>query len=101
MAHFSTSYVERSNVTVSKNLRSFTRLTNGFFKKVENHAYAVALPTMYCRFVPVRQKLRTSLAMAACVSGRLRDLSGIVTLIKADKRPPDRKRGPYKKQVSV
>jgi IS1 family transposase len=58
--HVSTSYVERSNLTVRMHMRRFTHLTNAFSKKVENHAYAVALHMMYYNFVRLYSKLRMS-----------------------------------------
>jgi IS1 family transposase len=51
--HVSTSYVERSNLSVRVHTRRFTRLTNGFSKKVENHAHSVALFAMYHNFVRI------------------------------------------------
>ena len=99
MAHVSTSYVERSNLTMRMHMRRFTRLTNGFSKKVENHAYAVALHMMYYNFVRVHQKLRVSPAMAAGVSERLWEVSDIVALIEAEEaKTVSTKRGPYKKR---
>ena len=99
MAHVSTSYVERSNLTIRMHMRRFTRLTNGFSKKVENHAYAVALHMKYYNFVRVHQKLRMSPAMAAGVSARLWEVSDIVALIEADEaKASPTKRGPYKKR---
>jgi IS1 family transposase len=64
----STSYVDRQNLTMRMHMRRFTRLTNGFSKKVENHAYAVALHMMYYNFVCIRKMLRIAPAMAAGVS---------------------------------
>jgi hypothetical protein len=78
-------------------MRRFTRLTNAFSKKVENHAYAVALHMMYYNFVRIHSKLRVSPAMAAGVADRLWEVSDIVALIEADEAQADRKRGPYKK----
>lgn len=54
--HVSTSYAERSNLTVRMHMRRFTRLTNAFSKKVENHAYAVALHMMYYNFVRIQSE---------------------------------------------
>ena len=98
-AHVSTSYVERNNKTMRMHMRRFTRLTDGFSKKVENHAYAVALHMMYYNFVKVHTKLRMSPAMAAGVSDRLWEVSDIVALIeKAEAETAPAKRGPYKKR---
>ena len=99
-AYVSTSYVERQNLTIRMHMRRFTRLTNGFSKKIENHAYAVALHMMYYNFVRVHSKLRMSPAMAAGVSDRLWEVSDIVALIEAEEAQADRKRGPYKKQAA-
>jgi IS1 family transposase len=100
MKHVSTSYVERSNLTMRMHMRRFTRLTNGFSKKVENHAYAVALHMMYYNFVRVHKTLRMSPAMAAGVTERLWDISDIVSLIEAAAGPA-KKRGPYKKRTEI
>lgn len=97
MKHVSTSYVERSNLTMRMHMRRFTRLTNAFSKKVENHAHAVALFTTYYNFVRIHKTLRVTPAMAAGVSDRLWDVSDIVALVEAREAPPA-KRGPYKKR---
>jgi hypothetical protein len=94
--HVSTSYVERHNLTMRMHMRRFTRLTNAFSKKVENHAYAVALHMMYYNFVRVHSKLRMSPAMAAGVSDRLWEIGDIVKLVE-EAEPAPKKRGPYKK----
>ena len=98
MAHVSTSYVERQNLTMRMHMRRFTRLTNAFSKKVENHAYAVALHMMYYNFVRVHSKLRMSPAMAAGVSDRLWDVVDIVALIEAEEAKVVSTRGAYKKR---
>ncbi len=97
MKHVSTSYVERSNLTMRKHMRRFTRLTNAFSKKVENHAHAVALFTTYYNFIRIHKTMRVTPAMAAGVSDRLWDVSDIVALVEAREAPPA-KRGPYKKR---
>jgi IS1 family transposase len=98
-AHVSTSYVERNNLTMRMHMRRFTRLTNGFSKKVENHAYAVALHMMYYNFVRTHSKLRMSPAMAAGVSDRLWEVADIVALVEAEEAKVVTKRGPYKKNA--
>jgi IS1 family transposase len=97
-AHVSTSYVERSNLTIRMHMRRFTRLTNAHSKKFENHAYAVALHVMFYNFVRMHSSLRMSPAMAAGVSQKLWDMSDIVALVDAAEQP--KKRGPYKKRAA-
>ena len=96
-AHISTSFIERQNLTMRMHMRRFTRLTNAFSKRVENHAYAVALHMMYYNFVKIHTKLRTSPAMAAGVSERLWEVSDIVALWEAIEPKPG-KRGSYRKR---
>ena len=98
--HVSTSYVEHNNLTMRMHMRRFTRLTNAFSKKVENHAYAVALHMMYYNFVRMHSKLRMTPAMAAGVSDRLWEISDIVKLVEAVEADKPRTRGPYKKKVA-
>jgi hypothetical protein len=81
--HVSTSYAERSNLTIRMHTRRFTRLTNAFSKKVENHAHAVALHMMYSNFVRIHSALRTTPAMAAGVTKRLWEISDIVDVLEA------------------
>jgi len=80
-------------------MRRFTRLTNAFSKKVENHAYAVALHMMYYNFVRIHSTLRMSPAMAAGVSGQLWEIGDIVKLVEDAETKPG-KRGPYKDKGS-
>ena len=96
MAHVSTSFAERQNKTMRMHMRRFTRLTDGFSKKVENHAYAVALHMMYYNFVRLHTTLRTTPAMAAGVTARLWEIGDIVKLVEDAEVKPT-KRGPYKK----
>jgi IS1 family transposase len=79
--HVSTSYVERQNLTTRMHMRRFTRLTNGFSKKIDNHAYAVALHFMYCNFVRIHQTLRVTPAMEARLSDHAWELSELVGLL--------------------
>jgi len=97
-AHISTSYVERQNLTMRMHMRRFTRLTNAFSKKVENHAYAVALHMMYYNFVRIHKTLRITPAMAAGVADRLWEIGDIVALIERAESLLPTKRGPYKKR---
>ena len=100
--HVSTSYVERQNLTMRMHMRRFTRLTNGFSKKIENHAYAVALHMMYYNFVKMHGKLRCSPAMAAGIETRLWEIGDIVGLVEAAETAATPKtRGPYKKRGQI
>lgn len=80
--HISTSYAERQNLTMRMHMRRFTRLTNAFSKKIENHTAAVALHTMFYNFVRAHQTLKVSPAMAAGVTDRLWDVSDIVQILE-------------------
>jgi IS1 family transposase len=100
IAHVSTSYVERQNLTIRMHMRRFTRLTNAFSKKVENHAHAVALHMMYYNFVRIHKTLRVTPAMAAGVTDRLWEIVDIAMLVEAAEAKPA-KRGPYKKQGHI
>lgn len=80
-AHISTSFAERSNLTMRMHMRRFTRLTNAFSKKVENHAHAVALHFMFYNFCRIHKTLRVTPAMAANVTDRLWSVSDIVQLL--------------------
>ena len=72
----STSYVERQNLTMRMGMRRFTRLTNGFSKKVENLAHAVSLHYMHYNFARVHQTLRCTPAQAAGVTDKRWSLHG-------------------------
>lgn len=103
--HVSTSYVERSNLSIRMHMRRFTRLTNAHSKKFENHAWAVALHVMFYNFTRIHSTIRMSPAMAAGLSDRLWNMSDIVALIdareEAPKRPATyRKRGASATEIS-
>jgi IS1 family transposase len=99
--HISTSFVERNNLTMRMHMRRFTRLTNAFSKKVENHAYAVALHCTFYNFVRIHKTLRVTPAMAAGLMDRLWDMRDIVGLVeKAEASAEPKKRGPYKPRQS-
>jgi hypothetical protein len=80
--HISTSYVERQNLTMRMSMRRFTRLTNAFSKKVENHAAAIALYFMYYNFGRIHQTLRVTPAMEAGVANHVWSIEEIVQLIE-------------------
>lgn len=79
--YISTSYVERANLTMRMSMRRFTRLTNAFSKKIENHSHALALYFMYYNFVRIHKTLRATPAMAAGVTDKLWSMEDIVNLI--------------------
>lgn len=86
MSKVSTSYVERQNLTMRMGMRRFTRLTNGFSKKIENHMYAVALYFMHYNFVKEHKSLATPYprtpAMAAGVSDHIWTFEEIIDLVQ-------------------
>jgi len=88
--HISTSYIERANLTMRMGMRRFTRLTNAFSKKIENHAAAVALHMMHYNFVRIHQTLRITPAMAAGVTDRVWEIVDIVALLEASERGLER-----------
>ncbi len=102
IAHVSTSYVERQNLTMRMHMRRFTRLTNAFSKKIENHDYAVALHCTFYNFVRIHKTLRCTPAMQAGLTNRLWDMKDIVGLIeKAEAAAEPKKRGPYKPRQPI
>jgi hypothetical protein len=80
--HISTSFAERSNLSIWMGTRRFTRLTNAFSKKAENHAHAVAIYFMHYNFVRIHQTLRCSPAMAAGVTPKLWELADMVKVLE-------------------
>lgn len=84
--YISTSYVERQNWTVRTNMRRYTRLSNGFSRKLENHAAAVSLNYFAYNFVKIHSTLRISPAMAAGVTDRLWSMSDLVDLWESEER---------------
>jgi IS1 family transposase len=96
-AHVSTSYVERQNLTMRMSMRRFTRLTNGFSKKLDNHIHALALYFAFYNFCRIHKTLRMSPAMAAGVTDRLWSLDDIVARIDAN-APAPKPRGSYRKR---
>ena len=88
--HISTSFVERQNLSVRKNIRRYTRLTNAFSRKIENHSAAVALYYFSYNFVKIHRSLRTTPAMAAGVTDRLWEVSDLAALLEAEERGLER-----------
>jgi IS1 family transposase len=80
-AHISTSFVERQNWTVRTTMRRYTRLSNGFSRKIENHMAAVALNYFAYNFIKIHRSLRMTPAMAAGVVTRLMDVNDLVNLL--------------------
>jgi IS1 family transposase len=96
--HISTSYVERMNLNIRMGNRRFTRLTNAFSKKVDNHLHMLSLYFLHYNFCRVHKSLRMSPAMASGVSDTLRDMEWIVSLIDARSPKPNRP-ATYKKRA--
>ncbi len=84
VAHISTSYSERVNLTMRMHNRRFTRLTNAFSKKFENHAHMVAIWSVWYNFIRIHKTLRVTPAMAAGLSQTVMDWSDIVEEMEAE-----------------
>src|ERR1035437_472505 len=79
--HVSTSFVERQNLTMRMSMRRFTRLTNGFSKKLENHEHAIALHFMHYNFCRIHQSLRVTPAMEAGLTGHVWSVEELIALL--------------------
>ena len=97
--HVSTSHVERQNLTMRMHMRRFTRLTNAFSKKFENHMHMVALYTMFYNFCRIHKSLRVTPAMEAGITDRLWDMEDIIAAMDAVAPKPGRP-ATYKKRNS-
>ena len=85
--HICTTFVERQNWMLRGTSRRYTRLSNGFSRKIENHMAAVALNYFAYNFIKIHSTLRASPAMAAGVVNRLFDVSALVALLsEAEKK---------------
>jgi hypothetical protein len=80
--HIDTNYAERANLSIRMHDRRFTRLTNAFSKKAENHAHSVALNFMYYNFVRIHQTLRCTPAMAAGVTTKLWEIADMMKVLE-------------------
>lgn len=99
MKHVSTSYVERSNLSIRMQNRRFTRLTNAFSKKFTSHVHALGLYFAFYNFCRIHKTLRVTPAMAAGITDRLWTLADIVALMDASAPKPG-PRKPYNKRQS-
>jgi IS1 family transposase len=93
--HVSTSFAERQNLNMRMHMRRFTRLTNAFSKKIENHAAAISLYFAFYNFCRVHQTLRVTPAMEAGIADHVWTVEELVALLP---EPQAKKRGPYKKR---
>ena len=82
--HISTSYVERQNLTMRMSMRRFTRLTNGFSKKVENHAWTLSIHYMHYNFSRIHKTLRVTPAMQAGISDHVWSVEEIARLLESN-----------------
>ena len=93
-----TSFAERQNLTMRMSMRRFTRLTNAFSKKFENHCHALALYFVWYNFCRVHKTLGVTPAMAAGVAPVLMSMTDVVEMIDAKAAETPVVRGPYKKK---
>jgi hypothetical protein len=96
----STSYAERQNLTMRMSMRRFTRLTNAYSKKIDNHCHALALYFVWYNFVKIHKAHRLTPAMAAGITDKVLSVEDIVALVEASEPKPG-KRGPYRKRVAA
>lgn len=94
----STSYIERQNLTMRMHMRRFTRLTNAFSKKIENHCYAIALHFVYYNFAKIHQSLSVTPAMQAGLTKKPMTIEDIVNLVSLE---APKKRGTYRKRIKI
>jgi IS1 family transposase len=94
-SYINTSFAERQNLTMRMSMRRFTRLTNAFSKKFENHCHALAIYFYWYNWVRVHKTLGVTPAMAAGLVDRIMKMEDIIGAIDVDQAP--RLRGPYKK----
>jgi len=99
-AHISTSFAERQNLTMRMAMRRFTRLTNAFSKKFENHCHALALYFFWYNWTRQHKAHRLSPAMAAGLTDRLLSMADLANMVDAA-QPKPRKRGSYKKRLAA
>jgi len=100
IAHVSTSYVERQNLTMRMSMRRFTRLTNAFSKKLDNHIHAIALYFVFYNFCRIHKSLRVSPGMAAGVTDHLWSFEDVLAKID-ELAPAPKPRGSYKKRAAA
>lgn len=98
--HISTSHVKRQNLTMRMSMRRFTRLTNDFSKKMENHIHSLAIYFVIYNFVRIHKTLKTTPAMEAGITDRLWSFDDIAAMVAA--KEVSAKRGPYKpRQIAI
>ena len=98
--YISTSFVERQNLTMRMQMRRFTRLTNAFSKKFENHCHALALYFFWYNWTRQHKAHRLSPAMAAGLTNKLLSMTDLAVMVD-EALPKPGKRGPYKKQIAA
>jgi IS1 family transposase len=94
----STSHVERANLTMRMGMRRFTRLTNGFSKKIEMHMHAVSLHFMHYNFARIHKTIKVTPAMQANIATHVWTIQEICNLVA---EPEAKKRGTYKSRATI
>ena len=97
--YVSTSYVERFDLSIRMGNRRFTRLTNAFSKKIDNHIHMLSLYFLHYNFCRIHKTLKVTPAQESGLCDSVRDVEWIVGLIEARAKKPG-PRGPYKKDIS-